>query len=377
MLRVVAASAICTALVWPISAAVILTGASAALLAALVIAPLAVSAAAVIVARSRLADVYLRRVATTEVYRFDLLKALHLPLAHDDAEFASLSRYFGSSSGNRPVVWAENVSSEPSTQPSYPPEMLAAEVARLAEQRIDTLLHSHRELLLRDRAELAEQQREQFRDWLSDQALGPQELARLADNIADRAAAPVSDSLGRRVAQIQEEFTHRLRATLEEVVGESVLGPALTNFTGYVALELHQTSEEDPGVGSTDGRLSTAPGHELALMMSVVRNPAAARVGSLSQGPGNSFLVLEPFVIEGGRDNSVAEFDAVADCATLTPLPRRRNLNVAERASTPFRFKLPDRQGQHELWFQLYQAGRLIQAVAISVEVRPEQVAAK
>jgi len=269
------------------------------------------------------------------------------------------------------------VSSEPRTQPTYLPEMLATEVARLAEERIDTLLRSHRELLLQNRAELAEQQREQSRDPLSAQALGPQELAQLADHIADRAAAPVSDGLGRRMAQIQEEFTRGLRATLEEVVGESVLGPALTNFAGYLALELDQASEEDPGIGSADGTIRTVPGHELALVMSVIRDPAAARMASLSQGPDNSFLVQEPFVIEGGQDAPIAEFDAVADCATLTPLPRRQNLNVAERDSTPFRFKLPDRRGQHELWFQLYQAGRLIQAVAISVEVRPEQMAAK
>jgi hypothetical protein len=376
-LRVAAASAICTAIVWPISAGVILTGASAIVLAALVVAPLAVSAVAVIVARSRLADVYLRRVRTTEVYRFDLLKALHLPRAHNDAEFASLSRYIVSSSRYRPIVWAENVSPEPRTEPNYLPETLASEVARLAEQRIEALLRSHRELLLQDRAELVEQQREQFRDWLSTQALGPEELARLADHIADRAADPVSKGLSRRMAQIQEEFTHGLRATLEEVVGESVLGPALTNFTGYLTLELHRASEEDPLVASANGTIRVGPGHELGLVMSVVRKPAAASVASLSQGPDNSFLVLEPFVIEGGRDAPAAEFDAVADCATLTPLPRRRNLNVTERASTPFRFKLPDRDGQHELWFQLYQAGRLIQALAISVEVRPEQAAAK
>jgi hypothetical protein len=375
-LRIAAASAICTAIAWPISAGIILTGASGVVLATLVVAPLAVAVVAVIVARGRLADVYLRRVHTTELYRFDLIKALHLPRARDDAEFALFSRYIADSSRNRPIVWAENVSPERRAEPSYLPETLAREVAVLAEQRIEGLLRSHRELLLQDRAELAEQQREQFRDWLSTQALGPEELARLGDHIADRAAGPVSNGLSREMVQIREEFTRSLRSTLEEVISESVLGPTLTNFTGYVTLELHRASEEDPLIGSADGTIWAGPGHELAFVMSVVREPDAARVASLSKGPDGSFLVLEPLVIEGGRDSRVAEFAAVADCATLTPLPRRRNLDVAERASVPFRFKLPGRHGPHELWFQLYQAGRLIQAVAVLVEVRPGQMAA-
>jgi hypothetical protein len=370
-LRVAAASAICTAVAWPISAGVILSGASGGTLAALAAAPLAAAVATVIVARRRVADVYLRRVRATEVYRFDLVKALHLPLAHNEAEFAMLSRYIDGSSGERPIVWAEDGSPDQGRDLSQLRETLAAEVSELAGQGIARLLDNHRELLLRDRNELLAQQREQFRGWLSAQALGPEELARLADRIADRAANPVSASLGQRLDALGEQFTRGLRVTLEQVVGESVLGPSLTNFTGYLSLELDRSSEEDPQVGSAGGAVRTGPGHELALVMSVVRNPAAARVAPLTQGPDGSFLVLEPFAIEGGRDTAIAEFDAIADCSTLTPRPRRRNLSVGDRASTNFRFKLPDGQGQHELWFQLYQAGRLIQAIAISVEVRP------
>jgi hypothetical protein len=377
VLRMAAGSAICTALAWPLSAAVILSGASGAELAASILAPLAVAIAMIVVARSRLADVYLRRVHTTELYRFDLLKALHLPRPRNDAQFAAVSRYVDYTAGNRPVVWDENTAPTPEIDLTQLRETLAPEVARLAEERIDSLLQRQRDLLLRDGTELLERQREQFRNWLAEQALGPEELDRLAVHIAERAAGPVSADLGRQVAQIQEQFSRRLRSTLEEVVGESVLGPSLTNFTGYMTLELHRSSEEDPKVGSSGGTVRTGPGHELGLVMSVARNQSAARVAPLSQGPDGSFLVLEPFIIEGGRDAAVAQFDAVADCATLTPLPRRRSLDVADQASIPFRFKLPNSRGQHELWFQLYQAGRLVQAVAVSVEVGPEQVMVK
>lgn len=370
-LRVAAASSICTAIVWPLSAETILAGVSNGGLAALAGAPVAAAIAFVIVARLRFANLFLRRVDATDVYRFDLVKALHLPLPQDGDGFLRLSRYLMDPFLDRPIAWPEGGLAADSGRFG---EGLAREVAERAEARISAMLNSHRQQALRDNAEFLTQQRARFTDWLSSQALGSQELALLADRIADRAAAPVSDGIVQRMAEIEENFTDGLRAVVEEVVSGSVLGPPLANFTGYLTLELHRSSEEDPAVEPSGGTIRTRSGHELGLVMSVVRQPAAASVASLSQGPDGSFLVLEPVVIEGGRDIPIAEFEAIADCATLAPLPRRQSLSVASKAAASFRFKLPEQDSLHELWFQLYQSGRLIQAIAISVEIRPEQV---
>lgn len=377
-LRVAAASAICTALIWPLSAEIILAGVSNGALAALAGAPIALAIAILVIARTRVANLFLRRVAATDVYRFDLVKALRLPLPQDSSDFWQLSRFIRDSFSDRPIVWADESSAAAAPDFGQLREGLARDVAAQTQERIGELLRGHRQQVLRDNEKFLDQQRARFTDWLSSQALGSQELALLADRIAERAAAPVSDGLVQRMADLEENFSLGLRAAVEQVIGESVLGPPLANFTGYLTLELHRSSEENPQVEPSGGTIRTGPGHELKLVMSVVREPAAASVASLGQGPDGSFLVLEPVVIEGGRDVPVAEFEAIADCATLTPLPRRRRtLRVATQEAALFGFKLPDRDSKHELWFQLYQSGRLIQAIAISVEVRPEQVIAR
>jgi hypothetical protein len=46
-------------------------------------------------------------------------------------------------------------------------------------------------------------------------------------------------------------------------------------------------------------------------------------------------------------------------------------------AETVFSFRMPDQVGRHEIWFQLYQGGRLVQAVAVHVQARPERTSVK
>jgi hypothetical protein len=376
-LRVVAASAVCTALVWPLTLALLTSQSTAGALALLALAPLAVAVAATLIARNRVADSYARRVDATEMYRFDLAKALHLPLLRNNAAFAALRKFIYAdwSATDRPIVWSETQQPSPGPDLGGLRETLAAEVSRLAANEIQGILQQGRELLHDDIRELLREQHDRLRGWLSTDALGPEELAALAEQIAAHAAGPVSTDLNRQMSELQSEFAQRLHATMKEVVSESVLGPPLANFTGYLAIELDRSSEEDPHVGSADGLLMAGPGHELKLVMSVVRDARAAAVSALDAGPDGSFFVLEPVVIEGGREAGAVEFDAVADCGTLTPLPRRRSLRVIDDAQASFGFKLPDHAGRHELWFQLYQAGRLLQVIAVAVEVRTDRVA--
>jgi hypothetical protein len=337
-----------------------------------------VAMAATLIARYRVADSYIRRVDATDMYRFDLAKALHLPLLRNNAAFAALRKfiYADGSATDRPIVWSETQQASAVPDLGNLRETLAAEVSRLAANEIQEIIQNGRALIFDDIGELLRQQRDQLRGWLSTDALGPEELATLAEQIAAHAVGPVSTDLNRQMNELQSQFTQRLHATMQEVVSESVLGPPLANFTGYLTIELDRSSEQDPHVRSDDGLISAGPGHQLKLIMSVVREERAAAVAPLDAGPDGSFLVLEPVVIEGGREAAVTEFDAVADCGTLTPLPRRKSMRVIDDAQASFGFKLPDHDGRHELWFQLYQAGRLLQVIAIAVEVRSDRAAA-
>lgn len=374
VLRAAAASALCTAVSWPLGVRLFTGKESGILVAVLTVAPLACMIIAAIAARLRFSEVYQRRVNAIGVYRLDLVKVLRLPLPENRREFASVARYLNSDSPGvaaslRPIVWAESERQNARVDIDEVRQEVGQEVSSRVREYIESLMNRQSEALRRDNADFLDRQQGMFRDWLADQALGPRELAELADRVAERAAGPVGEELHRRLEQAQRQLAGGLNDSVRSAVDKAFSSPALTNFTGYLALELQRSSEEDPFVTADGGTIRAGLGHELALDMSVVRHPNGARVSSLSRSPDNSFLILEPVVIEGGRDAPSTPFDLVADCSTLTPLPRRNSLAVREKGGTPFRFKLPEDEGKHEVWFQLYQAGRLIQVISVVVEV--------
>jgi hypothetical protein len=109
----------------------------------------------------------------------------------------------------------------------------------------------------------------------------------------------------------------------------------------------------------------------LGLVLFVVRDPRARGAAATQQtDPDRQFFVLEPVHVEGGRDEPTVQFEAIVDSRTLTPRPQRQTLRTQEEAQTVFRFQMPDKEGCHEVWFQLYQSGRLLQVIAVSIAVK-------
>jgi hypothetical protein len=197
-------------------------------------------------------------------------------------------------------------------------------------------------------------------------------MTALAREVAGRAAGPVAeglkDHLKNHLTELHRQFDRDVRAAIHSSVKESVAGPTLSNFVGYLAIELDRGQQEV----RADGGTVTAPaGQRVKLFVSVVRDPRARDLPSVVESPpGRDFFVFEPVRVEGGRDSRTVSFDAMADSSTLTPLPQRRNLLVENEQQTAFEFRLPEEEGGHEVWFQLYQAGHLVQVVALKVEVQ-------
>ncbi|MFD7258374.1 hypothetical protein [Streptomyces sp. NPDC059874] len=378
LLRVTAASAVCTGLVWAFTAGVVARpqpdGAS---LAVLVIGPLLIALAALALGRRRVVEAYEHRVNAVEVYRFDLAEALRLPLPHNHAELLGLGDVLqGQGDYDRPLAWT---GAAPTATPQPEPQQTTTAVEVSGGSR-EALVSEVSERVLREVRAALRSEHEALAQRLTSGRLDKKDLARLAEEVARHTSVSVGQRLGRTVTDLHGNSTRELRQALRQSVEEAVTGPPLANFTGYFALQLDAGQElragVTPGTGATGGAahgttIVASPGQRLGLVLFVVRDPRGRDAGSTQQtSPERQFFALEPVHIEGGRDVPAADFEALVDSPTLAPSPHRRTLRTEREAQTVFRFPLPEEEGLHEVWFQLYQSGRLVQVIAVSIAVR-------
>ncbi len=362
--RITIAAALCTAGVWLLVA---LTGFGGFRYTdwrpvLLVWGPLLVAAIALWQARRLLAEVDQAKAEAVGVYRYDLAKRMHISLPPDPSG-PYMIRLAGALSGDEPVD--PSVLHRPH-EPELPDGARLAELAaRVAQQVRKGVLAEVRQAVREGYASPGPR--------FPAGAAGPDlDLTALAREVADRASGPVTEGLKgdlkNHLTELHRQFERDVRAAIHASVKESVTGPALSNFVGYLAIELDRGQRD---VRAEGGTITAPAGRRVKLFVSVVRDPRARDLPSVVESPpGRDFFVFEPVRVEGGRDTRTVSFDAMADSSTLTPLPQRRNLLVENEQQTAFEFRLPEEEGGHEVWFQLYQAGHLVQVVALKVEVR-------
>lgn len=367
LLRVTAASAVCTGLSWVFAAGVVARSQSGGGLAMLFIGPFLIALAALALGRRRLVEAYEHRVSAVEVYRFDLAEAVRLPPPSSNAELIALSDVLEGPGGyDRPLVWS-----------GVAETAAAVEVSAVSRESLVSEVSNR---VLREVCEVLRDEHEALAQRLTPGRLGKKDLGRLAQEVAQRTSKSVGERLGRQVADIKENSAQELRQALREGIEESVIGPPLVNFTGYFALQLEAglgyAADGAGGTGPTGGAayattVVASAGQRLGLVLFVVRDPRARDAASTQQTvPDRQFFALEPVHVEGGRDAPTVDFEAIVDSPTLNPSPHRRTLRTQTEAQTVFRFQLPDAEGLHEVWFQLYQSGRLLQVIAVSIAVR-------
>ncbi|MGC2998444.1 hypothetical protein ACPF8X_08685 [Streptomyces sp. G35A] len=362
--RLTTASALCTAVVWLFIAYLGRNDgtaggvADALLLIGVPSGPLLLAVVAVAQGRRLLVAGYRAKSEAVDVLRYDLAQTMQLALPEDTDGMILLAPALGGDSypsaghpGHRPVpLRPRGVDTEPDGPAADMVERVRHEVGeevRAAFRDVDSALAEVRAAVRTSptRATLSEQQ-----------------MSRLAGDIARSAAEPVTAHLQGLLAEV--------RAAIRTSIEETVTGPALTNFLGYLSIELDRRAD-DTGtpVRTGDGIIEATAGRRVNLVLSVVRDRRAQNTGSVvSSGPDRDFFVYETVRIEGGREAATVAFDAVVDSSTLTPLPQRRSLSVTAEVQTTFGFQLPAQPGTHEVWFQLYQAGRLIQVAALKLE---------
>ncbi|WP_155060052.1 hypothetical protein [Streptomyces blattellae] len=337
--RITIASAVCTAGAWLFVALTGLGGfrLSDASIAPLVVGPLLVAAVALMQGRKLLVQVSKAKADAVEIYRYDLAKRLHLSVDRDRSDPAMI--LLAAELSGRPLHPSER--RPPTESPTESPTGL------LRRSELETLT-----------ADVAERVRRDVRTEVR-QALREEEYRSLAE--------PISTRLKDHLTDLQRTFHQEIRAAIRSTLEDSMTGPPLTNFAGYLAIEVDRSEQDGelPSVRTEGGTIKASAGRRVELSVVVVRGERSPVVAS---PPGGDFFVSEPVRVEGGRDAPVVSFDALVDSSTLTPLPQRRNLLVEDEQRTSFAFRLPEEDSSHEVWIQLYQAGHLVQVVALKIE---------
>ncbi|MFV0131793.1 hypothetical protein ACLGIH_00640 [Streptomyces sp. HMX87] len=318
--------------------------------------PLLMAVIALVQARRLLVEVNQAKADAIDVYRYDLAKRMHITLPPDPSG-PYMIRLAGALSG-------DELAERPGWHrpPDLPDGTRLDELADLVALRLRSGVRAEVSQALRDRFAFAPQ----F-------PIGADvDLTALAGEVAGRTVGPVAEGLKGylrgHLTELHRQVERDVQTAIHSSMKEAVAGPPLSNFVGYLAIELDRGQED---VRADSGVVTAPAGQRVKLFVSVVRDPRARDLPSVVESPpGRDFFVFEPVRVEGGRDTRTVSFDAMADSSTLTSLPQRRNLLVENERQTTFEFRLPEKEGGHEVWIQLYQAGHLVQVVALKVEVQ-------
>lgn len=295
------------------------------------------------------------RAAAFGVHRFDLVRALHLPRPRTQDEFVLLGdRLIGRprhAIDDQVIEWDEG--SAPALQPaavdSIRDELSTAITAKVDEQ-LTRAAHRQQELL---------------RD-ISLLDIGTNELDRISGEVVRQVVPDLRTRLDEKI----DTLGLQLRTSVHESMTTAMTGPTLANFTGFLAVH---PAENEP-VLTEGGKIVAVAGSIVRLAVSVLADQSARQAGPERGKDGEALFILEPVNIEDGATSHQVPFDIVVDSATLSPTPHRHSIRVFPvRGEAQFVLALDVQDaGEHEVWLQLYQAGRLIQSVVLAVAARSE-----
>lgn len=292
--------------------------------------PLVVIGWAMWAGRRQLVRAYEMRAATADIYRFELAERMRVALPASQSEFAQLGPVFTGGQTEWELVPAQNGNLTTHVHHGDV-NAEAADTSRLEEQLADT------------------------RQGLTI------ELHRVTERLKD-AQDRLSELTDRQLSAIPD--------LVARSVGAAVSAPPMVNFTGYLAIE--DQDDESLVDGNT---IMTTPAAQVGVVVSVLAD-ARARDSAPERGTEDDrFLALQPLHIDGGRTEPEVEFELVVDSATVRPSPRRHQVRVARptgQSQVPVSLLVPDQDGRHEVWLQLFQSGQLVQMVMIIVEARRE-----
>ncbi len=152
----------------------------------------------------------------------------------------------------------------------------------------------------------------------------------------------------------------RMETRVAERLDELIRGPVLDNYDGYVCARLATEAGVALPMNGTE-RACAEPGQ-----------PCNLEVWLQPQKPQDA--VSDRVLIEDGRDSPDATFEIAPDSEFIKFRPSRQDVTARdgeESSRLAFSFVTPA-TGSHELWIELFQKNRIIQALRIVLDVGGE-----
>lgn len=151
----------------------------------------------------------------------------------------------------------------------------------------------------------------------------------------------------------------RLGTAVEDSVREVLQGPVLTNYDGWVGVEIRDG--DDPLPLADDRTVPLAPGRSYELVVTISPDPATD--------------VTEPLIVTGGVDKPEATFDVEVDSDRSSLRRRRLTVEVPLYESREARFVLEpvvdDLDPPPWLWVRVSQGRRTLQSIELQAEEVP------
>jgi hypothetical protein len=200
--------------------------------------------------------------------------------------------------------------------------------------------------------------------------LSDAQLAFLRDDLAGRFAHALSGTLQGSLEKGIRDLETGLASALQRSLEESVTGPPLRAFTGFLVVSGSGVGSA-ASAGGPRGGVSIPTGDAVALELEMFGDQRAAGAVPERGSRDGSFVALQPIHIPGDQTGAAVRFEIVVDSPTLTATPHRFDLRVAPEtgATRSIHLRAPDHEGRHEAWIQLFQLGRLIEVIVLPIEV--------
>jgi len=315
--------------------------------AAVGIAVLAISAG-----HRKLAEAYQRRLAVVRIRRFDLADALRIKPLRTTTDLVRMGNVLYQSEPREGRLVRDD-------QPDQP-------VVALGDEHLEYLGRELVERLpSRITDELAAQLRQQV-DRLASEAIHFNIDSVALGSLARQVVTPVSSSIQELMRQLEQNVLENVR----EAVKRSIVGEPLSPFSGFLVVQIeHDTAGHQKLIEGQGGRISARTGAQLSLILSVLDDPRG-RTAAPEHGRAD-ILAVQPVHIPGDTAARAVDFEVVIDSSSLAPSPHRTSMRVQPGGGDMKKvsFTLPEVPGEHEAWIQLFQSNRLVEVVAIPIDV--------
>ena len=193
------------------------------------------------------------------------------------------------------------------------------------------------------------------------------DLERLSTSISRDISSDLGTRVSGRLETIASSLNDQVKTTVKTTV-RAVVGEPSPTYSGFLSISIENEGE---ATYTDSGNVEAQAGTVVRFLIAIVLDSRAAHVQASRSRPGEDLLVVQPINMVGEQTALSVPFDIVAESSTLLPSPNRARCLVpgtSSGGSQSVSVEMPADRKIFQLWIQLFQAGRLVQAVTLNLK---------